>query len=121
MDAVPFQIESESVGDNLRVIGVHGELDLGTAPEFEAALADATADPDARVVVDMAGCGFVDSTGIALIINAWRRVEGADDAAGRMVLCNVGEQVARLFEVTGLTGQIDIADDRDAAVGIAGS
>lgn len=121
MDAVPFQIESESVGENLRVIGVHGELDLGTAPEFEAALNSATTDPDSRVVVDMAGCGFVDSTGIALIINAWRKVEGTDDSSGRLVLCNVGEQVARLFEVTGLTGQIDIADDRDTAIGIAGN
>lgn len=116
MDAVPFQVESQVVDGDVRVIEVHGELDLGTASDFESALEDATALPSARVVVDMSGCGFVDSTGIALIINAWRRVEGGDGASGRLVLCCVNEQVDRLFEVTGLQGSISIEPDRDAAL-----
>jgi anti-anti-sigma factor len=60
---------------------------------------DRAADAD-HVLVDLAGCEFLDSTGIAVLIRAReaRAGEGRD-----LAICSPRSQVLRVLEVTGLT------------------
>lgn len=100
------------------MIGVRGELDLSTASDLERPLEDAISSGDASVLIDLSECEFIDSTGIALIVRAWQRLDRtADgDGDGRVVICSYNDQVRRVLEITGLELSIPIHSTRDEAL-----
>jgi anti-sigma B factor antagonist len=112
---VPFEVESEELEDGIRTFTVRGELDMNTAPELQQKLDAALSDSDASIVLDLCGCEFIDSTGIALIVRAWQRLEGGE-GQGRLVLCSHNHQVRRLLEITGVESSISMHEQRDAAL-----
>lgn len=117
MSPVPFQVEAEELEDGIRAFVVHGELDMNTAPELEDQLEQALADPEASIVLDLSECEFIDSTGIALIVRAWQRLDGnGSEAKGRLVLCCVNHQVRRLLKITGVESSISMHERRDDAL-----
>lgn len=91
---------------------VEGELDMNTAPQLERELEAPLADPGAVLLIDLSRCEFIDSTGIALIVRAWQQLDGN----GRFALCGVGDQVARVLDITGLDSTIPSHPDRAAAL-----
>ena len=109
----PFEARSEELNGVL-VVAVSGELDLGTAPRLEELLEPALASAGSPVAVDLSGCEFIDSTGIALIVRAWQAL-GAEDGPG-FALCCVDDQVRRLLRITGLESSIPIHPGRDEAI-----
>ncbi len=100
------------------MIEVRGELDLSTAPNLEAPLEEATAAEDGSLLLDLSACEFIDSTGIALIVRAWQRVDArsSNGGSGSVVLCCDNDQVRRVLEVTGLENSIAIYATRDEAL-----
>jgi anti-anti-sigma factor len=114
----PFEASAAQLDDGIRVIGVRGELDLSTASDLEGPLDDAVASGNASVLIDLTDCEFIDSTGIALIVRAWQRLDrGADGAGeGRVVICSYNDQVRRVLEITGLELSIQIHGTRDEAL-----
>jgi anti-anti-sigma factor len=97
---------------------VGGELDLSTARQLEEPLVEAVNSPKAAVLIDLTDCTFIDSTGIALIVRAWQRVDAAagNGGEGGLVLCCQNEQVRRVLEVTGLEHSLRVLATRDEAV-----
>ncbi len=51
---------------------VEGDLDFSTAPQLWAEVHDLLERVPATLTLDVAGLYFVDSTGLALIVQAWR-------------------------------------------------
>ncbi|GIH92551.1 MULTISPECIES: STAS domain-containing protein [Planobispora] len=100
----PDQLDalSASMGLHGNVVIVHlsGELDMATAPRLHLQLSEAARliSPP-RLVVDMAGLGFCDSSGLNLMVKTLNEVKRA---GGRLVLSGVGERFTRLLRVTGL-------------------
>jgi len=91
---------------------------MSTAPELEAEIDRVLAGEDVAVMLDLSACEFIDSTGIALIVRTWQRLDGgADgDGGGRIVLCCVNHQVRRLLKITGVEGSIPMYERPDAAL-----
>ncbi|MHB8533111.1 MAG: STAS domain-containing protein [Solirubrobacteraceae bacterium] len=81
-------------------LSVHGEADLRTAPELERALQDAAELPVRRIVLDLAGLGFIDSSGLNVLCRTQRRAELRGQ---RLVLANVSAPARRLFSLTGFS------------------
>lgn len=99
----------------VRTIAVRGELDLSTAPDLEGPLERALESGEGSVLIDLTECEFIDSTGIALIVRAWQRLDGGEDARN-LVLCSQNEQVRRVLEITGLELSIPVHLTRDEAL-----
>lgn len=60
---------------NATVVHVRGELDLASAPQLREVLIDVLAEkPSTHLIVDLSGVGFMDSTGIGVIVGAHQRV-----------------------------------------------
>ena len=118
MGPAPFQASSSELEGGIRLLEIHGELDLSTATQFEEPLEEAVQSEDAAVLIDLADCQFIDSTGIALIVRAWQRVDAAAGNGGKggLVLCCQNEQVHRVLEVTGLEHSLRVFAMRDEAV-----
>jgi anti-anti-sigma factor len=118
VNPAPFEATAAQLDDGVRVVAVRGELDLGTASDLEGPLEEAIAAKDASVLIDLSDCEFIDSTGIALIVRAWQRLDRAadGDGSGRVVICSDNEQVRRVLEITGLELSIPIHGTRDEAL-----
>ena len=82
------------------VLILDGELDLRSAPLLRARLAEAVERGDRDVTVDLSAVGFIDSTGLAALLNALRRLT----RAGRRLtlIAPPGSAAARLLTLTRL-------------------
>jgi anti-sigma B factor antagonist len=112
----PFEVESEQREDGIHAIAVRGELDMSTAPKLEAEIDRILADESVAVMLDLSECEFIDSTGIALIVRTWQRVDGGKEGEGRFVLCCINHQVRRLLKITGVESSISMHEQREAAL-----
>ena len=56
--------------DDTAVIELTGEFDLAHSPQLEAAILDAEASEMGRIVIDLSGLTFVDSSGLAVLLAA---------------------------------------------------
>ena len=118
MNPVPFEVQREELEDGIRAFTVRGELDMNTAPELENSLGEVASGESNQVVLDLTECDFIDSTGIALIVRSWQRLDrgGEGGGDGQLVLCCVNTQVMRLLRITGVESSISVHDQRDAAL-----
>lgn len=118
MGSAPFQAAGSELEGGVRLLEINGELDLSTAGQLEGPLEEAIGAPDAAVLIDLTDCTFIDSTGIALVVRAWQRIdaEAGNGGEGGLVLCCQSEQVRRVFEVTGLEHSLRVFQTRDEAV-----
>ncbi len=118
----PFEVANEQIGE-VRVLSVSGELDLGTAPQLEGPLEEALA-TGSGLLIDLSACEFIDSTGIALLVRAWQRLDGEPgDGVGEnggFALCGLNDQVRRLLELSGLSNSLSIHPSREEALAALG-
>jgi anti-sigma B factor antagonist len=114
----PFHASASEIEGGIRLLEVDGELDLSTATQLEGPLGEAIESQAAAVLIDLSDCTFIDSTGIALVVRAWQRVDASagNGGEGGLVLCCQNEQVRRVLEVTGLEHSLRVFATRDEAV-----
>ena len=118
MNPVPFEVQAEELEDGIRAFTVRGELDMSTAPELEDSLEAVVTRDGAQVVIDLTECDFIDSSGIALIVRTWQRLDsgGEGGGEGQLVLCCDNTQVMRLLRITGVENSISVHAQREAAL-----
>lgn len=118
MSPAPFDVRKEQLDGGVSAITVQGELDMNTAPQLEQQLEEALTDSEASIMLDLSQCEFIDSTGIALIVRSWQRLdrEAGGDGKGRLVLCSHNHQVRRLLKITGVESSISMHERRDEAL-----
>lgn len=88
-----------------RIVTIHGDMDLRTAPEVDRAIEGLGGDGD--VVLDMTGVTFMDSSGLRTVV-ARRQV--LEDAGHRLVISDPSDPVRRVLEITGLESHLDISE-----------
>jgi anti-anti-sigma factor len=104
----PFAVAAQEVDARL-VITVRGELDLATAPQLEETLLPPLRD-GSSVLLDLRDLGFMDSTGVRVIVAAHL---AAEEHGGHLALarCAPDGPVGRVLEISGLDGVLDVTDD----------
>lgn len=110
--AVTPLVVTRSRSDGCELLTVEGELDIATAPRMIAALNEAFTDIDAPLVVDLSRVGFMDSTGLALLMNARRRATRLD--RGFAIVCPDGP-IARVFQIADMVARLHVCPDRASA------
>lgn len=95
---VPGQLVIEKTEESGAVVLVlSGELDLASAPMLERELREAEAASPGRLVIDLAGLAFMDSTGLQALLRARERANTNDH---QLALRRAPHQVQRVFELT---------------------
>lgn len=94
-----MEIHAKSADRNL-LLELSGELDHHGARNAlrELEMAVDAAFPK-KLVLDMSGVTFMDSSGIALILRAQQRIELLD---GSLLVCNVPDQARRVLDAAGI-------------------
>jgi anti-anti-sigma factor len=115
---VPFAVRKDQLDGGISAITVQGELDMNTAPQLKRQLDEDLAKNGALIMLDLSQCEFIDSTGIALIVRAWQRIdrEAGGEGNGRLVLCSHNHQVRRLLKITGVEASIAMHERREEAL-----
>jgi anti-sigma B factor antagonist len=98
--------------DGVELVLVEGEVDIATAAKLISVLNRSVAEAIKSVVVDLTRVGFMDSTGLALLINANRRLSLR--RKGFAVVCPPG-QLLRVFEITDMIETLHVCPDRETA------
>jgi anti-sigma B factor antagonist len=94
-----FSLTTARVGEGTYVVSVYGELDLHSVGSLEAEFDAAVARGAQRLVVDLAGVSFMDSTALGAIVAAHRNLRAA---AGEFSIVSDDPRVVRVFQITGL-------------------
>ncbi|MFG2723433.1 STAS domain-containing protein [Streptomyces sp. NPDC048416] len=96
----PDQLSVESaVIDGITVVTLHGEIDYQVHHTLSQALLYEDGVTPPRIVADLSGVTFMDSSGINAFIHAHRRVS---DAYGWLRLAGAQESVSRLLNIVGI-------------------
>jgi anti-sigma B factor antagonist len=89
------------------IIAVAGELDLTNGGTLTAELQRSERTEADTVIVDMRELEFIDSTGVAILVSAWRRT--AADGRRMEVVPSTHASVRRVFDLTGLNARLPVA------------
>jgi anti-sigma B factor antagonist len=89
------------------LLKVAGELDLASYEALSGELARAEASDAKRILLDLSGATFIDSTGVRALVEATTRTNGED---GRLRLFPVQGQVRRVLELAGILERLDFTD-----------
>jgi anti-sigma B factor antagonist len=94
--------------DGTYVIRLAGELDLSSADALDAELRKAETGADERILLDVNGLEFIDSTGLQVILRAKRR---ADTDGRRLRVTRGTGHVADMFRLTALDMTLPFASE----------
>ena len=113
MSSEPSVIQStQSIGDGV-CLKLAGEVDLSRSPELRQTLISTAAEKHPRIVIDLSGVPYMDSSGVATLVEA---LQAQRKGGGKMVLCGLLPKVMSIFEIARLDMVFTIVDDQDAAL-----
>jgi anti-anti-sigma factor len=84
-----------------------GELDIATTPALERAIADATGEPGAALVLDLRELTFMDSTGLRTLAQTNARAQGDGFT---LSIVRGPRQIERVLEISGLGPLLPLVD-----------
>jgi anti-sigma B factor antagonist len=102
-----FDLETSREQEHVR-LSLFGELDIAAAPRVDGALDEVEGERPSRIVLDLRGLTFLDSTGLRALIGADAR---AREEGRRLTLIQGPDAVQRVFSITGLDDRLEIVDD----------
>lgn len=105
-------VTSRERGD-FTVVEVVGEIDVYTASVLREKLADLIDADHTDLVVDLTGVGFMDSTGLGVLVGGLKKVRGF---GGRLQLVIDQEKVMKVFRITALTQVFTIHETLENAL-----
>src|SRR5207249_100135 len=79
------------------VLPLKGEIDLHVSPSVTASLNEMINKKPERMVVDLSDVSYIDSAGLAALIEAMQKVEGY---GGKFMLAGLQETVRSIFEIS---------------------
>jgi anti-sigma B factor antagonist len=98
--------------DGFEVVTVEGEIDVYTAPRLRELLIDLASKGTCRLIVDLDKVGFLDSTGLGVLVGGLKRVRAQE---GSLDLVCTQERILKIFRITGLTKVFGIYQTVDQA------
>jgi anti-sigma B factor antagonist len=102
--------------DGIEVIDVQGEIDMYTAPRLRELLIDLVGKGSYRLVVNLDEVGFLDSTGLGVLVGGLKRVRARD---GSLDLVCTQQRILKILKITGLTEVFGIYETVDQAIAAA--
>ena len=99
--------------EGIAVIDVRGEIDISTAPPLRELLIDLVSQGSYQLVVNLDKVGFLDSTGLGVLVGGLRRVRAHD---GSLDLVCTQPRILKIFRITGLTEVFGIYETVDQAI-----
>ncbi len=99
--------------DGVALLTLQGDVDAGTVEVLRKAIDELLAKGEHRFVVDLTGVPFMDSSGLATLVQLFKRVRIGE---GDVRLAGLQPDVQHIFKLVRLTRVFDVYDTADAAL-----
>ena len=106
-----MEIGEEKIND-VEVLKIEGRLDASSAKDIKEKVALLTKENRVKLVIDMGGIDFIDSSGLGSLVASLRSV---NKLGGDIKISALQDQVRAIFELTRLHRIFGIYDDSNAA------
>lgn len=90
-----------------------GDVDMSRSPVLRQTLREVQASRPKRLVVDLSGVEYMDSSGLATLVEAMRSSKASST---KLVLCGMNDKVRAIFEIARLHQFFTIVGSVDEAV-----
>lgn len=107
-----FVVKSEQRGTTTIVLP-SGEIDLNASPVLRQELKRVGTARPQRLIVNLAGVPYMDSSGVATLVEAMQQ---ARKNSSKLVLCGMQDKVRSIFEIARLDTVFTIVADVDTAM-----
>lgn len=94
-----IDIDTEFSSPNEATVQVSGEIDMNTSEQLREVLNEAADKDFESVVVDMEDVTFIDSSGIATLVES---LQTLNDNDADLILTNLQDKVRSVFEISNL-------------------
>jgi anti-sigma B factor antagonist len=94
------------------VVAVYGELDVTSSQQLDDSLSEG-GPGSGRVILDLSGVDFMDTTALAVIISHWRRHV---EAGGMFLIAGARYRYTKALWITGLADRLPMYDSVDEAL-----
>jgi len=98
--------------DDGKLVTAVGDVDFSCSSELRRAIQEALVVNPQRLVIDLKGVNYMDSSGVATLVEA---LQIQTKAKKLLVLCNLQKRVQGIFEIARLTTVFTITDDVESA------
>jgi len=99
--------------DGVTVVAPLGDLDMATVDEVRRTLASLIGRGQARLLMDLGGVGYIDSSGMGALVAAMKQARAA---GGDVRLCALQDDVRGIFDLTRLSRAMSIHTTRQEAL-----
>jgi len=108
-----MEVLRKIINDTL-IIAIKGQIRISTQKEFSEFFSSLVEENRSRrVILNMAGIGYINSAGVGMIVDSFRKFK---DNGGKLVLCSLVPDIEKLFEVTKLNRFIEIYPSEEDAI-----
>ena len=108
-----MKIQMTCQGD-LHILELVGELDYHSSPELREKLNELATKQAPKILVNLKGVDYMDSSGIATFVEAFQK---AKRYQGRLILAELTETVRGVFEIAKLESIFEISPTMEEALG----
>ena len=109
-----MEFQTESIGDDIAVIRGEGRLNMVSGPALRDSVKRAIASGRPRIVVDLSGVPFMDSSGLGALIGC---LKSARETQGDLRIVSPSPQVAMVLKLSNVDTILVPFDSVEAAYG----
>lgn len=103
---------SKQTENGIVVCKIEGEINIDNSYEMRKAFDEIISDKTKKVIIDLSTLLYIDSSGLATLIEMFQRLKKID---GELRLCCLNDKVKSVFEITKLNTLFSIHENLDSA------
>jgi anti-sigma B factor antagonist len=104
---------TERTEESIPIISISGDIDLESSPKLREFLKPKAAQKTLRLLLDFTGVNYIDSSGLATLIEYFQSVQGS---GGKLALASLSPRVKNVFEIVRLEQIFSLYPDIPAAL-----
>ncbi|MGQ0626935.1 MAG: STAS domain-containing protein [Phycisphaerales bacterium] len=106
-------VSMRAVAEGVLMVVATGDIDLSGSPALRTQLKKAQETRPKRIIVDLSGVPYMDSSGLATLVEA---MKSARTTQTKLVLFGLSDRVRSIFEIAKLESVFTIVADQSAAM-----
>ncbi len=99
--------------DGVGIVDLRGEIDGFAREALAAAYAEAEEGDPEVILLNFEGVGYINSTGIALIVGLLAKTRASKR---RLLACGLSKHYVEIFEITRLSDFVSVFEDEESAL-----
>ncbi len=104
---------TERTEETIPIISLTGDIDLESSPKLRDFLKPKATQKTSRLLLDFTGVNYIDSSGLATLIEYFQAVQGS---GGKLALACLSPRVKNVFEIVRLEQIFSLYPDIPAAL-----